>query len=286
MEEQGIHIYHNPKMVEAEDKDAVLVMSFGTTFSEAREKSIDAIFADVQKAFPDKKVMLSFSSKTIIRRIKEKTGQVFLSPEEALAELRSDGYNRVLLLTLDLIPGHEYDSKQDFFDMEKENFKALALSTPLMYWTGKGGTHDDVTELFEAFREGVPPHDDDMALLLMGHGSSHWANDYFLILQDKIEALGAGNYFVYTVEGNPEIEDIIPKLRRKGYHKTLLMPFLMVAGDHALNDMYSDRNDSHRAILENAGFEVSAWLHGIGEFESVRQLVVKRAELAWRRLTE
>lgn len=281
MEENKAQIFFYQKMAEAHNKDAILVMSFGTTFSEARKNSIEAVFYDVENAFPDKKVFLSFSSKTVIRRIKEKTGIKYMSGEEAIEKLKTEGYNRVLMLTMDLIPGHEYDDKKDLFCLERDNFKSLLLSTPLLFRTGEDGENDDLTAVIKAFLNGIPPVPDDTVILLMGHGSSHWANEYYLLLQEKISQMGLKNIFVYTIDGTPDIEAMIPKIRNTGLKKVMLFPFLMVAGDHAYNDMFGNKPESHRAILDVAGFEVDAYLHGLGENKEIRKLLVQRAKELW-----
>lgn len=278
MDEIGNMIFQNQKMAEADNKDAILVMSFGTAFSEARKNSLDVIICDIKKAFPEKKVQLSFSSKRVVKHIFDTTGEVYLTNEQALKLLENEGYTRVVMLSLELIPGHEYDDERDLFCMEQNKFKLLALGTPLMYWTGAESKPDDLSEVFEAVRSYLPATAEDEAILLMGHGSSHWANDYYWILQEKITRMGINNIFIYTLESSPDIDDVIHKLRKGGFNKVVLVPLLMTAGKHVIKDMCGSQPDSHRSILEIAGFEVTEYIHGMGEASAIRELIIRRAK--------
>lgn len=278
---EGTLIYKNHAMSEAENKDAILLLAFGTTFPQARKLSIDSVAEDIKAAYPDKHVMLSFSSKIVVKRIKENEGITYLSPSEALDELQKEGYTRVTMISMDFMPGHEYDLKREAFEAKKENFKWLALSRPLMYWTGEENRPDDLLILYQAIQECFPPREPNSAVLLMGHGSDHSANSYYKLLQQRINALANDNVFVYTVEGDPLLEDVIVRLKKRKFQKVMLVPLMIVAGDHAMNDMNSREPGAHRRTLEDDGFEVDAYLHGAGENKAVRQIFLERCKELW-----
>lgn len=284
VQKEGIISYKNEKLAMQKNKDAILVMSFGTTFPEARKLAIESVVADMQKAFPDKKVALSFSSTIVVKRVKEKEGITYPSAEEAMLQLKKEGYNRVAMISMDFMPGHEYDLKRKTFAKVKEGFKSVAMGTPLIYWVGETNRPDNAKDLYKAIECALPQIEENQAVLLMGHGTDHASHEYYNIFQQKINELGKKNVFVYTVEAPPKIEDVIPKLKEGGFKKVLLVPIMMVAGDHANNDMNGTEDDSHRTILEKAGFEVSAYLHGLGENQAVRDLIVDRAKDVWKRV--
>ena len=126
-----------------------------------------------------------------------------------------------------------------------------------------------------------PKQKKDEAILIMAHGTPQVSNAYYSVIQAKIHELGLKNVFVYTVEGWPSLETVMPKLKANGIKKVTLMPMMMVAGDHANNDMAGSDPDSHKSQLEAAGYQVDAYIHGIGENEKIRALYVKRANDAW-----
>lgn len=279
--EIGVRTYHNPAMANKENKDAILVMSFGTTYKDTRAKTIEATVKDIQAAHPNTKVVTAFTSHIIRDRIKAKEGITIPTPEEALDQLKADGYTRVALTSLDVIPGMEYNYDVAVYNLYKQNFKTMTLGTPLMYWMGQEGQEDQVTETFKAIKSQFPAQGKHDAILIMAHGTPDPSNAYYAVMQDRIDEMGLKNTFIYTVEGWPSLETIIPKLKANGINHVTLMPIMMVAGDHANNDMAGSEPDSHKSILEKEGFKVDTYIHGIGENQNVRQLFVKRANEAW-----
>ena len=284
--EIGVRTYNtdNPELQKAPNKDAILIMSFGTTFPETRAKTIEATVKQIQAAHPDTKVMLAFTSHIIIDRIKAKEGITIPTPEEALAQLKAEGYNRVALTSLDIIPGIEYKYKTAVFDIYKTQFKKMTMGTPLMYWMGQENQRDDVDDAMKALSSQMPRIGTKYAVLIMAHGTPDPANAYYSVMQDRLNELYDNKVFIYTVEGKPSLEDIIPKLKAQGIENVTLMPLMMVAGDHATNDMAGDEEDSHKSILIKEGFNVKTYLHGLGENENIRQLFVDRADEAWNAL--
>ena len=277
----GVLKYENPQMMNYTNKDAIVVASFGTTFKETREKTIEATVNAIKAAHPGVKVVTAFTSHIIIDRIAKNEGKKYPTPEEALTQLKADGYSRVALISLDVIPGMEYSYLTGVFHNYKEQFKTMTCSTSLMYWQGQEEQADDVTEFIQAVASQFPKLRKDEALLLMAHGTPHISNAYYSVIQAKLDALGFKNVYVYTVEGWPSLEDVIPKLKDAKIKNVTLMPIMMVAGDHANNDMAGDEPDSHKSILEAEGYKVSTYLHGLGENAMVRDAYVERANDAF-----
>ncbi len=273
----GVWSAENPAMKDAPDKDAILVMTFGTTYTDTRAKTIDAVEAAIQKAHPDVPVFEAYTSHIIIDRVKAKEGIQKLTPEEAFAKLKAEGYTRVAVVSLDVIPGMEYSYNSIATKMEKDNFKKISLATPLMYYQGTEGEPDQVVEFLQALSSQFPKMGAHDATLIMAHGTPHPGNAYYSVIQDRLHELGMHNVFVYSVEGRPNLEDVIPKLKKGGYNHVTLMPIMMVAGDHANNDMAGDEEDSHKSILTAEGFKVDTYIHGLGENEQIRNIYVERA---------
>ncbi|MCE5286762.1 MAG: sirohydrochlorin cobaltochelatase [Pelosinus sp.] len=279
--EIGVRVSENADMKDAENKDAIVVMSFGTTYTDSRKATIEKNVADIQAAHPDTKVVLAFTSHIIVDRIQQKEGIKIPTPEEALAQLKEDGYTRIALTTLDIIPGMEYAYDSAIFDFYKNQFKKMTLGTTLMYWMGQEKQHDDVTEALKAMSTEFPKVGKQDAILLMDHGTPHPSNAYYSVMQTRLREMGMDNVFIYTVEGWPSLETVIPQLKAKGIKNVTMIPMMMVAGDHANNDMAGAEPDSHKSILEKEGFHVATYIHGLGENENIRKLFIERANEAW-----
>ena len=284
--EIGVRTYNtdNPELQKAPNKDAILIMSFGTTFPETRAKTIEATVKQIQAAHPDTKVVLAFTSHIIIDRVKANEGITIPTPEQALEQLKAEGYNRVALTSLDIIPGIEYKYKTAVFDVYKTQFKKMTIGTPLMYWMGQENQRDDVETTMKALGSQLPQLGKDDAVLIMAHGTPDPANAYYAVMQDRLNDLYNGKVLIYTVEGHPNLENVIAQLKADNVKNVTMMPFMMVAGDHATNDMAGDEEDSHKSILIKEGFNVKTYLHGLGENENIRQLFVDRADEAWNTL--
>ncbi|WP_455631204.1 sirohydrochlorin cobaltochelatase [Megamonas sp.] len=282
----GVRTYNttDPQLQKAPNKDAILVMSFGTTFPETRAKTIEATVKQIQAAHPNTKVVLAFTSHIIIDRVKANEGISIPTPEEALKQLKAEGYNRVALTSLDIIPGMEYNYKTAVYDIYKTQFKKMTMGTPLMYWMGQEGQRDDVEATMKAIGSQMPQLGKDDAVLIMAHGTPDPANAYYSVMQDRLNALYNGKVMIYTVEGKPNLEDVISKLKAQNIKNVTIMPLMMVAGDHANNDMAGDEPDSHKSILQAEGFNVKTYIHGLGENKDIRQLFTDRADEAWNAL--
>ena len=277
----GVRTHNTEALQNLPNKDAIVVMSFGTTFKDTRAKTIDATVDAIKAAHPNTKVITAFTSHIIRDRIQQKEGITYPTPEEALAELKKDGYTRVALASLDVIPGMEYNYDAAVYNLYKNNFKKMTLGTSLMYWMGQENQTDQVIETLKAVQSQFPKLGKEDGLLIMAHGTPDPSNAYYSVIQDRIHTLGMKNVFVYTVEGTPNLEQVIPQLKLHGIKHVTLMPFMMVAGDHANNDMAGNEPDSHKSILEKEGFKVDTYIHGLGENPNIRKLFVERANESW-----
>ena len=277
----GVRTHNTEALQNLPNKDAIVVMSFGTTYKETRAKTIDATVAAIQAAHPNTKVVTAFTSHIIRDRIQQKEGITYPTPEEALAELKKDGYTRVALASLDVIPGMEYNYDAAVYNLYKDNFKKMTLGTSLMYWMGQENQTDQVIETLKAVQSQFPKLGKEDGLLIMAHGTPDPSNAYYSVIQDRIHTLGMKNVFIYTVEGTPNLEQVIPQLKLHGIKHVTLMPFMMVAGDHANNDMAGAEPESHKSILEKEGFKVDTYIHGLGENPNIRNLFVERANESW-----
>ena len=277
----GVRTHNTEALQNLPNKDAMVVMSFGTTYKDTRVKAIDATVDAIKAAHPNTKVITAFTSHIIRDRIQQKEGITYPTPEEALAELKKDGYTRVALASLDVIPGMEYNYDAAVYNLYKNDFKKMTLGTSLMYWMGQENQTDQVIETLKAVQSQFPKLGKEDGLLIMAHGTPDPSNAYYSVIQDRIHTLGMKNVFIYTVEGTPNLEQVIPQLKLHGIKHVTLMPFMMVAGDHANNDMAGNEPDSHKSILEKEGFKVDTYIHGLGENQNIRNLFVERANEAW-----
>ena len=277
----GVRTHNTEALQNLPNKDAMVVMSFGTTYKDTRVKTIEATVDAIKAAHPNTKVITAFTSHIIRDRIQQKEGITYPTPEEALAELKKDGYTRVALASLDVIPGMEYNYDAAVYNLYKNDFKKMTLGTSLMYWMGQENQTDQVIETLKAVQSQFPKLGKEDGLLIMAHGTPDPSNAYYSVIQDRIHTLGMKNVFIYTVEGTPNLEQVIPQLKLHGIKHVTLMPFMMVAGDHANNDMAGNEPDSHKSVLEKEGFKVDTYIHGLGENQNIRNLFVERANEAW-----
>lgn len=280
----GVMTSVTPDLQNNPNKDAILVMTFGTTYADTRAKTIDATIAEIQAAHPGTKVVTAYTSHIVIDRVKKKEGITIPTPEEALEQLRADGYTRVCMTSLDVIPGIEYAYKMGVYQNNKHNFKKATLAYPLLYWQGQEEQDDDVAQFIDALAQQFPQTAADEGIVLMAHGTPQIANAYYSVLQLKLQEKGYTNVFIDTVEGWPNLEWTVKQLKANNIKKITIMPMMMVAGDHANNDMAGDGPDSHKSILEANGIKVTPYIHGLGENKFIRDIYVARANAAWNAL--
>lgn len=281
----GVLKYENPSLKSAVNKDAILILSFGTTYQDSRAKNIDATAKAIADSHPGVKVVTAFTSHIVRQHIKENEGKCdYPTPEDAIAQLKREGYTRVELVPLAVIPGIEYKYDVALFHEYKTQFKKMTLATPLMYWQGQEEQPDDVTAVMEAMN--FPAYKKGTAIMLMAHGTPDPSNAYYSVIQNKLRDMKRNDIHIYTVEGWPALEEVAGKLKMHKVEKIILMPMMMVAGDHASNDMAGDEPDSHKNILKSKGFKVETYLHGLGENKNIRDIYVSRANEGWNELVK
>ena len=257
-------------------RQAVLVVSFGTSYNESRKATIGAIEKDIETAFPAYEVRRAFTSQIIIDKLKERDGLMIDNVEEALDRAVADGITTLVVQPTHLMKGYEYTDLAEELDAYRDRFEQIELAEPLL-------TEDaDFDAVTNAIAERTASYDDgETAICFMGHGTEADANAVYGKLQEKITAAGFENYYIGTVEAEPGLEDVIAAMKEKGtYKKVVLAPLMVVAGDHANNDMAGDDDDSWKSILEKEGFEVECILEGLGQNASIRQIYTDHTRAA------
>ena len=175
-----------------------------------------------------------------------------------------------------VMSGYEYDDLVAVVEKYRDQFVSVAMGAPLL------SSDEDYSRVVEALCSATAEQDQDgTAIVFMGHGTEHEANASYAKLQDAFNAAGKTNYLVGTVEAAPSLDDMLSAVQAGGYTKVVLQPLMVVAGDHANNDMAGNEPDSHKSILEKEGFKVDTYIHGLGENQNIRNLFVERANEAW-----
>lgn len=254
-------------------KKAIIVASFGTSYERALKNSIASIENDIREHFRDYEIFRAFTAHRIIEKLKRTTGVTILTPEELLNDLHSKGYDEVIVQPLHLIAGEEFDYLKKVVAHYKNKFSSLKLGRPIFYYEGV----EEVTYDYSKFIKTIEPiFKENENVVLVGHGTAHPANASYGCLQSLLQDLGYNNVFVGTIEGYPSFDTVLARLKRNSARKVLLMPLLVVAGDHALNDISSDDEDSWNTRLRNEDIETTALLKGLGEFSEFRKLYINR----------
>ena len=248
-------------------KTAVLVVSFGTSYESTREKTIGAVEHAIQTAFPQADVFRAFTSGMIIRKMR-RNGIAVDTVEEALNRLVTLGYTHVYCQPTHIMGGEEYDDLCTDAAMIVNHVAVLKIGRPLLFHTS------DFPALVEAMRNEILPSE-ETAYVLMGHGTAHTANMVYPALDYWFKRCDFPYVFVGTVEGYPTLDTVLEQLHQISCRKVILLPLMLVAGDHAQNDMAGDDEDSWKTVLIRQGFDVTVKLNGIGEYPAVQQLYVQ-----------
>jgi len=255
---------------QAEEKPPViLAVSFGTSFDDNREVTIGAVENAIKEANPDYEVRRAFTSQIVIDVIKENGGAAIHNVEEAFEKLVDDGVKELVVQPTHVISGFEYDDLMEVIGKYEKKFDKVSVGVPLL-------TSDaDYTALADALTADTAAYNTEgTAVVFMGHGTHHEANSAYAKLQETFTAKGDSNYFVGTVEGSPTLEDVIEGVKAGGYTKVVLQPLMVVAGDHANNDMAGDEEGSWKLAFEAEGIEVECSLKGLGSIEAVQDMYV------------
>lgn len=251
------------------DKPVILVVSFGTSYNDSRDKTIGAVEKAIEAANPDYEVRRAFTSQTIIDILAKRENLDIDNVEEAFEKLVSDGVKTLVVQPTHIMSGYEYNDLIDVVNKYKDKFDSVAIGTPLLT------SDEDYTKLVNALTDNTSEYNkEDTAVVFMGHGTEHEANATYAKLQNTLTANGAENYFVGTVEATPSLDDVVAAVKAKGYKKVVLQPLMLVAGDHANNDMAGDEDDSWKKTFEKEGFEVECVIKGLGEIEAVQDMYV------------
>lgn len=249
-------------------KKAMLVVSFGTTYLEAKKNSIDATVNYIKDRFPNYDIFQAYTS-VIIRKKLSKIGIDIDDVKSALEKLQKQGYKDIIIVSLHLIAGHEYEKKiLSIVDKHRESFDNISITRPMLYDEKDYAKMADILEKIYL--------DTEKPIVLMGHGTDHKNDIVYENLQRELDKKNKDKYHIATVEGSIGINDIIKKLSYKGIKKVSLTPFMLVCGDHANNDMAGDEEDSWINILKKESIKSDLILKGLGEYKEIREYFVEK----------
>ena len=259
-----------------EPKPVILVTSFGTSYPSSRHATIGAIEADIREAFADYDVRRAFTAQIIIDHIEKDTGRHVDNFEEAMDKLVAEGVTEVVIQPTHLMDGFEYHDIAKSLEGYKDKFQKLALGDPLLV------SGDDQKAVAKAIKAAMEEYEsDDTAICLMGHGTEAESNAIYATMQKVFADLGYKNYFVATVEATPTFDDVKKAAKEAGYTKAVLRPMMVVAGDHANNDMADESDpESFASIMKEAGFEVTSVIEGLGQIDAIDDIYVAHVQAA------
>ncbi|WP_242968797.1 sirohydrochlorin cobaltochelatase [Marasmitruncus massiliensis] len=248
------------------DKKAILVVSFGTSYNDSREATIGAIEKEIASAFPEYQVRRAFTSQIIIDKLKSRDNLEIDNVKQAMERLIDEGVGTLICQPTHVMHGLEYDDMVKEVNAYADHFETLKFGEPLLSSTQD--YRDVVAAINQEFT--VP---DDTALVLMGHGTEHFANNTYAALAYYFSHNNP-NILVGTVEGFPDLETTVKDVKELGVKKVILTPLMVVAGDHANNDMAGDEEGSWKTVFKSEGYEVEPVLKGLGEYQSIRDIYV------------
>ena len=254
---------------------ALLAVSFGTSYEDTLEKNIAAIERDLAAAFPERTLRRAFTSGMILRRWKRERGVEIDDVPAALERLAGEGYTDILIQPTHVMNGEEYHKLADQAEGFRSRFDKLTVGVPLLT------AAEDYLDLGRALMEILPPKSEERAVLYMGHGSEHQANSAYALMEYAFHDLGRDDVIVGTVEGYPNFDAAIRRLKERPQVKEVeLRPLMTVAGDHAKNDLAGAEEDSWKNVLESMGYRTSCVLTGLGEYPQIRAMFVEHARQA------
>jgi len=271
-------------------ENEILVVSFGTSFNDSRVEDIGGIEKAIAAANPDYSVRRAFTAQIIINHIQARDGEKIDNVDQALTRAVDNGVKNLLIQPTHLMHGAEYDELVETVNKYADSFETVKISEPLLGEVGADATiinEDKQTVAKEitnaalldaGFESLEKAADEQTAFVFMGHGTSHAAKVTYSQMQTQMNELGYKNVFIGTVEGEPEetsCENVIAAVQKAGYTKVILRPLMVVAGDHANNDMAGDDEDSWKSMFEAAGLLVDCQIAGLGRIENVEALYVQ-----------
>ena len=252
-----------------------LVVSFGTSYNDNRRLTVGAIEKAMQEAFPDYSVRRGFTSQIIIDHVKDRDGEVIDNVGEALDRAVNNGVKNLVVQPTHLMNGLEYNDLVNELAEYSDAFESVAIGEPLLT------SDEDFQTVMQAIVDATASYDDgETAICFMGHGTEAESNAVYAKMQQMLTDAGHTNYFVGTVEASPTLEEVLAAVQAGDYTKVVLRPLMIVAGDHANNDMAGDEEGSWKTAFEEAGYEVTVQINGLGELEAIQQLLVDHAQAA------
>lgn len=254
--------------VNTQTKKAILAVSFGTSHEDTRKVTIDAIEDSMREAFPDYPVYRAWTSKMIIRKLKNRDNIIVPTVREAMEQMISNGITDVLVQPTHVINGIENDLMKEDALSYRDSFHSISFGDPLL--TTEEDSHKVITAIAEEFSNITKKQ----ALVFMGHGTTHFANSIYAALDYTFKDKGYHNFFLGTVEAYPSMESLKKMVKAYQPEEVVLAPFMIVAGDHAKNDMAGDDPESWYSQFKDEGYEVKAVLKGLGEYKGIRRLFI------------
>ena len=281
----------NPRNQDKIGENEILVVSFGTSFNDSRVADIKGIEDAVQNAYPDWSVRRAFTAQIIINHVQARDGEYIDNMAQALERAVKNGVKNLVIQPTHLMHGAEYDELIESVNAYKDKFKTVKVAEPLLGEVGTDATVINADKAVvaeaitkEAFKDAGynsldTAKEDGAAFVFMGHGTSHTAKVSYSQMQTQMDKLGYDNVFIGTVEGEPEetgCEAVIEAVAQAGYTKVILRPLMVVAGDHANNDMAGDDEDSWKSMFTASGkFDsVDTQITGLGSIDAIQQLYV------------
>ena len=265
----------NPRNQDEIGEDELMVVSFGTSYNDNRRMTVGAIEDAIEKAFPDYSVRRAFTSQIIIDHVKSRDNEIIDNVTEALDRAEKNGVKRLVIQPTHLMNGLEYTDLVNEVAERSDAFEKVSIAEPLLT------SDEDFKAVMTAITEATAEYDDgETAICFMGHGTEADSNQIYAKMQDLLTESGYENYFVGTVEATPSLEDVLAKVQAGEYKKVVLEPLMIVAGDHANNDMAGDEDGSWKKEFEKAGYDVTCLVRGLGELEPIQKLFTEHAQAA------
>ena len=265
----------DPRNQDEIGESELLVVSFGTSYNDSRRLTIGAIEGALEKAFPDYAVRRGFTSQIIIDHVKDRDGVTIDNVGQALDRAVANGVKTLVVQPTHLMNGLEYTDLVNELAQYSDAFEKVAVGQPLLT------SDEDFQAVMTAITEATKEYDDGKtAICFMGHGTEADSNEVYAKMQTTLTEAGYDNYYVGTVEATPTLDDVLAAVQKGEYERVVLMPLMIVAGDHANNDMAGEEEDSWKSAFEKAGYQVECVLKGLGELEAIQQIFVEHAQAA------